>query len=962
MTNASRLFSVLLVAATSQGVLGQSAGLSAEEEAIHREEKKILLRQTLESARQCEKQNDLGAASKSYERAWDLVEQLGTSVEAERAETTQGFAAVRLKLANAAIKEGEYREADVHLKRVLAVDPNNTLAKQIKKDNDARLAAMKGRTPDDAVLQKIPEHQQELIKAGTHEQNGRLFFEMGKLEDAKKEFEAAEKINPDSRAAHHYLSLIDEAVYGRASRHRELTTKDRLVEVESEWAPKLSSLPEGNPFARTNRIYTGRGRQAILNKLDRITLNELRFEGLPLGEVVKTLEEQSRLRDPDKRGLNFIISSSIDIPQQNQQPRLDPTTGQLVPPEPVEPLDLATVNIKLMPGLHNIRLADALDAITKVADRPLKVSIEEYAVIFTQKLPEPIQLFTRRFRVNPNTFMQGLENVIGLSLPIDSQNGGGGGGQGGGGGGGGGGGQGGGGGANGQSGGSFTIPRVEVTLGGGGGIGGGGVGGGGGGFGGGGGGGGLGGGGLGGGLGGAGGGGGFGGPGIGGVTRIQFATSVQDIVRQFFNAAGVQFPITAGAGALGAGGLGGGLGGGFGGGGFGQPGVPGQPGQFGQVPDQKALFFNDRTGILFVRATMSDLDIIEQAIQVLNVAPPQVQIEARFAEVTQTDNRAIGFDWYLGNFLLNGGGLAAGGGTAPSYNVRPSLANPEAVFPGSVTGGTAQGQAASDGLITSGIRNVDANQSAIPTLGTFSGILTDPQFRVAIRALEQRDGVDLLSAPKVTTLSGRQAQVSVIDARRIVLDVGSNAQGGGGGNAAVTPTGTGQVIQQQAIGFNYQTGTLPFGPTLDVIPYVSSDDVSIQMSIIPSFTEFIGYDSPGDFVPVQTGPNVTPVRAQLPLPHLRLRSVTTSAIVWDGQTVVLGGLIAEDVKKTRDKVPVLGDIPVLGRLFRSEAALNSKKNLLIFVTPTIIDPAGKRVNPPEALPFDPNTLPPQAAK
>ncbi|KAB2665580.1 MAG: type II and III secretion system protein [Verrucomicrobia bacterium] len=312
--------------------------------------------------------------------------------------------------------------------------------------------------------------------------------------------------------------------------------------------------------------------------------------------------------------------------------------------------------------------------------------------------------------------------------------------------------------------------------------------------------------------------------------------------------------------------------------------------------------------------------------------------------------------------MMNGGGLTAGGGTAPSYNVRPSLGNPEAVFPGSVQGGTALGQAQSDGLLTAGVRNVDSNQSAIPTIGTFSGILTDPQFRVAIRALEQRDGVDLLSAPKVTTLSGRQAQVSVVDARRIVLDVGSNGNNNNSANASVQPTGTGQVIQQQAVGFNYTTGTLPFGPTLDVIPYVSSDDVSIQMSIIPAYTEFIGYDSPGDFVPVQTGPGVAPVRAQLPLPHLRLRQVTTSAIVWDGQTVVLGGLIAEDVKKTRDKVPMLGDLPVIGRLFRSEAALNSKKNLLIFVTPTIIDPAGKRVNPPETLPFDPNTVPPQAAK
>jgi general secretion pathway protein D len=89
--------------------------------------------------------------------------------------------------------------------------------------------------------------------------------------------------------------------------------------------------------------------------------------------------------------------------------------------------------------------------------------------------------------------------------------------------------------------------------------------------------------------------------------------------------------------------------------------------------------------------------------------------------------------------------------------------------------------------------------------------------------------------------------------------------------------------------------------------------------------------------------------------------VTTSAIVWDGQTVVLGGLIAEDNVKSRDKVPVLGDIPVLGRLFRSENSKSVKKNLMIFVTATIIDPAGKRVHSSENLPYDPTTIPSQTA-
>ena len=75
--------------------------------------------------------------------------------------------------------------------------------------------------------------------------------------------------------------------------------------------------------------------------------------------------------------------------------------------------------------------------------------------------------------------------------------------------------------------------------------------------------------------------------------------------------------------------------------------------------------------------------------------------------------------------------------------------------------------------------------------------------------------------------------------------------------------------------------------------------------------------------------------------------------------MVLGGLISEAVAKRKDKVPVLGDLPIVGRLFRSEASQSQKKNLLIFVTPTIIDPAGNRVQTEAALPFAQKGIPEQ---
>jgi len=261
-------------------------------------------------------------------------------------------------------------------------------------------------------------------------------------------------------------------------------------------------------------------------------------------------------------------------------------------------------------------------------------------------------------------------------------------------------------------------------------------------------------------------------------------------------------------------------------------------------------------------------------------------------------------------------------------------------------------------LISGGLRNIYGfNSASVPALGSFTGILTDPQFRVVIRAIEQREGVDLLSEPEVTTVSGRQAQVQVVELRTIVTGVQQNA---GQQTGAVQATGGNNVaLPPQPVFQTPNTQILPFGPVLDVIPYVSADGYTIQMTIIPTITEFVGYDDPGQFVPTAITAQGTPITSVLPLPRFRLRQVTTSAIVWDGQTVVLGGLLSEDVRRLKDKVPVLGDLPLVGRMFRSESSSTLKKNLVIFVTPTIIDPAGNRLHTEEEMPFAQTAIPPQ---
>ena len=161
------------------------------------------------------------------------------------------------------------------------------------------------------------------------------------------------------------------------------------------------------------------------------------------------------------------------------------------------------------------------------------------------------------------------------------------------------------------------------------------------------------------------------------------------------------------------------------------------------------------------------------------------------------------------------------------------------------------------------------------------------------------------------------------------------------------------------------TQQIETGPVLDVVPYVLSDGYTINMALIPSLTDFNGYDTikaneipgynPGTAIAGALNGTTLPVA----LPNFTVRQVVTTVNVWDNQTVALGGLISSTVQSTKDKVPVLGDIPLMGRLFQSQSKTTVKKNLMIFVTATIVDPAGNRVHSDEELPFARSTIPSQ---
>ena len=136
------------------------------------------------------------------------------------------------------------------------------------------------------------------------------------------------------------------------------------------------------------------------------------------------------------------------------------------------------------------------------------------------------------------------------------------------------------------------------------------------------------------------------------------------------------------------------------------------------------------------------------------------------------------------------------------------------------------------------------------------------------------------------------------------------------------------------------TNQVQIGSVVDIYPVVGTNGYSIQLTVSASSSEFLGYDDPGNFVPqADLDGSIKANNGVLPLPHFRVLQLPThSAVVWDGQTLVLGRSGQIDV----NQVPVFGgDRPLAGSLFRSEP---KDKDFMIFLTPTIIDPAGNRVH------------------
>lgn len=320
----------------------------------------------------------------------------------------------------------------------------------------------------------------------------------------------------------------------------------------------------------------------------------------------------------------------------------------------------------------------------------------------------------------------------------------------------------------------------------------------------------------------------------------------------------------------------------------------------------------------------------------------QVEIEAKFMEVTQGDLKELGFNWNVGqiagaknslmksnNRSLADSAQSTNAGKTPITIKETSASEPEEVY---------NSIAKLPSTINLGPDASEYNTSSVD-LGAIgsTGILDSYIFNMTVRALEQKSGSDLLCAPKVTVLSGSQAIITVSQQMRypeswgdMQSNVGtSSGTGTAGGAAGVTVTpGTPTDFT------SYDVGVV-----MEVTPNVEEDG-SINLILNPKVTEFEGFlEYGGVAVAMSSGTTVT-VPSGFIQPVFSVREIRTSVTVFDGATLVMGGLTREQVITVNDQVPVLGDIPWVGRLFQSKGETRQKRNLLIFVTVNRISPGG----------------------
>ena len=317
-----------------------------------------------------------------------------------------------------------------------------------------------------------------------------------------------------------------------------------------------------------------------------------------------------------------------------------------------------------------------------------------------------------------------------------------------------------------------------------------------------------------------------------------------------------------------------------------------------------------------VANTSENLTVFERILEVIDVVPSQIEIESRFVEVQQTDLDSLGLEW----ILTDDWEIAHKKG----YGSKPHSARPTITMQSDETGFT---------KINRYLPQLSGGEGVADDFLRISSVLTNPELQLVLHMLERQGNTDVLSAPKVTTKAGAEAAIKVVTEYIYPTEftVTGIAGAGDGGDAAGV---VGAVVEPS--GFEMRE----VGVILEVAPEVTPEGQMIDLTMTPQVVSEPIWKNYGSTYTDQDGDTQ---QLNMEQPFFHARTITTSVLIYNGATVVMGGMITEKRTDVDDKIPFLGDIPIVGRLFRSRYERSEKRNLLIFVTANLVDPAGRKI-------------------
>jgi len=332
---------------------------------------------------------------------------------------------------------------------------------------------------------------------------------------------------------------------------------------------------------------------------------------------------------------------------------------------------------------------------------------------------------------------------------------------------------------------------------------------------------------------------------------------------------------------------------------------------------------DEATNALVITAPPDQMRTILSVIRQLDIRRAQVLVEAIIAEVSATRANELGVQWAVDGVGLGSGirGIDGAGGPVGIVNFPKSGSGGTGLADiilgsaaGAATGSLAGGAAAISGALGTGLNLGIGNRS----------------FVALIRALSSDGSTNILSTPNLLTLDNQEAEIVVGTNVPFLTGSYSNSMTGsslGGSSYGGSTSGTGSNLGSSGTSGSGGYVSNPFQT-------IQRQDVGLTLKVTPQINE-------GNSVKLKIEQEVSalttpPQGISTSDVVTSKRSIKTTVLVDDGQMIVLGGLIDDQVQENQNKVPLLGDIPLIGALFRSNSNNINKRNLMIFLHPTIM--------------------------